>query len=90
VNGAGSIGFRGGKLDPGFPADFFTIDLNDPSLAGASKEDLLASTVFSSSRTAVRDVVVAGKRIVENGGHAAQVEIVESFKTLQKKLWGDK
>jgi formimidoylglutamate deiminase len=90
VNGAGSIGFRGGKLDPGFPADFFTIDLSDPSLAGASKEDLLASTVFSSSRTAVRDVVVAGKRIVENGAHAAQVEIVESFKTLQKKLWGDK
>ena len=88
INGAESIGFAGGKLEPGLAADFFTIDLNDTSLAGSSKEDLLASTVFSSSRTAVRDVVVAGKRIVENGRHADQVEIVESFKILQKKLWG--
>jgi len=88
INGAESIGFAGGKLEPGLAADFFTIDLNDPSIAGASADDLLASTVFSSSRTAVRDVVVAGKRIVENGRHADQVEIVESFKILQKKLWG--
>ena len=88
VNGAESIGFAGGKLEPGLAADFFTIDLNDTSIAGASADELLASTVFSSSRTAVRDVVVAGKRIVENGRHADQAEIVESFKILQKKLWG--
>ena len=87
VNGAESIGFAGGKLEPGLPADFFTIDLNDSSIAGASADDLLASTVFSSSRTAVRDVVVGGKRIIENGVHASQGEIIESFKTLQKKLW---
>jgi formimidoylglutamate deiminase len=87
ANGAESIGFAGGKLGPGIPADFFTIDLDDSSIAGASADDLLASTVFSSSRTAVRDVVVGGKRIIENGAHANQGEIIESFKTLQKKLW---
>jgi formimidoylglutamate deiminase len=87
VNGAENIGFAGGKLEPGLPADFFTIDLNDSSIAGASADHLLASTVFSSSRTAVRDVVVGGKRIIENGVHANQGEIIESFKTLQKKLW---
>ncbi len=38
--------------------------------------------------TAVKDVVVAGKRIVEDGHHAQQKEIVERFKALQKKLWG--
>jgi formimidoylglutamate deiminase len=87
VNGAESIGSAGGKLEPGLQADFFTIDLNDSSIAGASADNLLANTLFSSSRTAVRDVVVAGKRIIENGEHANQGEIVESFKTLQKKLW---
>jgi len=64
INGAESIGFDGGKLEPGAPADFFTVDLDDVSIAGASPEDLLANIVFSLSRTAIRDVVVGGKQIV--------------------------
>jgi formimidoylglutamate deiminase len=87
INGARSIGAPGGDLAPGLPADFFTIDLDDPSIAGASQDDLLSSVVFSLSRAAVRDVVVGGKRIIEDGRHAAQDEIVERFRGLQKKLW---
>jgi formimidoylglutamate deiminase len=87
INGAESIGSPGGDLASGLPADFFTVDLNDPSIAGASQDDLLSSIVFSLSRTAVRDVVVGGQRIVEDGRHAAQDEIVERFRALQKKLW---
>ena len=67
INGAASIGFDGGRLEAGAPADFFTVDLDDLSIAGCAAEDLLANIVFSLSRTAIRDVVVAGKRIVENG-----------------------
>ena len=63
VNGAKAIGFNGGKLAVGAPADFFTVDLNDLSIAGASPDDLLANIVFSLSRTAIRDVVVNGKQI---------------------------
>lgn len=65
VNGAASIGLDGGgKLKPGAPADFFTVDLDDLSIAGCAVEDLLANIVFSLSRTAVKEVVVAGKQIV--------------------------
>src|SRR5689334_2646483 len=67
VRVAESIGFNGGKLEPGAPCDFFTVDLDDPSIAGAATEDLLANIVFSLARTAVRDVVVAGKRIINHG-----------------------
>jgi formimidoylglutamate deiminase len=63
VNGAKAIGFDGGKLEVGAPADFFTVDLNDPSIAGASPDNLLANIVFSLSRTAIRDLVVNGKQI---------------------------
>ena len=63
VNGAKAIGFDGGKLEPGAPADFFTVDLNDISIAGATPADLLANIVFSLSRTAIRDVVVNGKKL---------------------------
>ncbi|HEU0252847.1 MAG TPA: formimidoylglutamate deiminase [Pyrinomonadaceae bacterium] len=79
INGAASIGFNGGRLAPGAPADFFTVDLDDPSIAGAAPDDLLANVVFSLSRTAVRDVVVSGKRIVADGKHVDQDEIVRKF-----------
>ncbi len=88
VHGAASIGAASGVIETGCLADFFTVDLDDPSIAGASEDDLLSSIVFSLSRTAIREVVVGGKRIVENGRHAQQEEIVERFKALQKKLWG--
>ena len=88
LRGAESIGSPGGELNDGRAADFFTVDLNDPSVAGASEDDLLSSIVFSLSRTAVKDVFVGGKQVVSEGTHAQQEEIVSRFKTLQKKLWG--
>ncbi len=87
VGGAKSLGTRAGRLESDCPADFFTVDLDDPSIAGSSSEDLLAGIVFSLSRGAVRDVVVGGKMIVKEGRHEKQEEIVERFKALQKKLW---
>jgi len=69
INGAASIGFDGGKLEAGFPADFFTVDLDDLSIAGCAVEDLLANIVFSLSKTAIKNVVVAGKQIVEHGSN---------------------
>ena len=80
ISGAKSIGFNGGKLEPGAPADFFTVDLDDPSIAGSSPDDLLANIVFSLSRSAVRDVVVGGKLIVEDGRHRDQEAIIDEFK----------
>jgi formimidoylglutamate deiminase len=86
-SGAESIAAPGGTIEAGRPADFFTVDLNDPSIAGASSDDLLSAIVFSLSKSAVKDVVVGGKQIVEDGRHSQQEEIVERFKKLQKKLW---
>jgi len=88
TNGARSIGAPGGALEVGKPADFFTIDLNDAAIAGASQDDLLASIVFSASRTAIREVVVGGKPIVSEGQHLIQEEVVERFTDLQRRLWG--
>jgi formimidoylglutamate deiminase len=87
ANGARSIGGPGGSLQRGMAADFFTVDLDDPSIAGASTETLLAGIVFALSRATVREVVVAGKPIVSEGQHLVQEEIVERFKELQKRLW---
>jgi len=87
VNGARSIGAPSGSLEAGKPADFFTLDLDDPSVAGASTDDLLPAIVFSSSRAAMREVVVSGKPIVSEGQHLIQEEVVERFTELQQRLW---
>jgi formimidoylglutamate deiminase len=86
--GAHSLGSSSGALAPGRPADFFTIDLDDLSLAGADEQSLLTHIVFSAERTAIRDVFVAGKPLIEEGRHPLQPEIVEQFAAVQRKLWG--
>ena len=85
--GAQSLGVKTGKPDGELAEDFFTVDLNDPSIAGLAEEDLLAGVVFSLSRAAIRDVAVGGKLIVQDGRHKDQDEIVQRFAALQKKIW---
>ncbi|HYY97926.1 MAG TPA: amidohydrolase family protein [Pyrinomonadaceae bacterium] len=85
--GARSVGAGVGELAEGEAADFFTVDLDDPSVAGASAEDLLPAIVFSLSRAAVRETAVGGRLVVEAGRHAAHDEIVSRFRALQRKLW---
>jgi len=67
--------------------DFFTVNLEDPSVAGADEESLLSHIVFSAERTAIREVFVAGKPIVQAGRHLLQEEITARFVEVQKKLW---
>jgi formimidoylglutamate deiminase len=88
--GARSLGAPGGSLEAGRPADFFTIALDDPSMAipgDANPDFLLSHIVFSAERTAVRDVVVGGKFILRDGRHPLAGEIVGEFTRVQKKLW---
>jgi len=87
INGARSLDAPGGALEPGKPADFFTLDLDDPSIAGLSAEALLPGILFASSRAAVREVIVGGKPIVSEGRHLIQEEVVERFNELQRRLW---
>jgi len=86
-HGAASLQAPGGSLEPGRPADFFTIDLDDPVLAGADADTLPASLVFAAGRNCIRDVVVAGRPVVTDGRHPLQAQIVASFKALQQELW---
>jgi formimidoylglutamate deiminase len=85
--GAASIGATGGSLAVGKPADFFTVDLNDLSIAGADRATLLNHLVFSGERTAIQDVFVGGKPVIERGRHNLSGEIVDRFNAVQNRLW---
>jgi formimidoylglutamate deiminase len=82
-SGMRSLGLPGGALRPGEPADFIVVDLDDPSIAGANAEDLMANVVFSMERTAIREVRVAGEALSLDAGPA-----LPSFRAAMRRLWG--
>lgn len=71
AGGMASLGLAGGRLAPGEPADFLLLDLDDPSLAGATAGTLAAAAVFGAEPRAVRGTFVAGEPAVEDGRAAA-------------------
>lgn len=85
--GAQSLAAPGGSLEIGKAADFFTVDLNDPSIAGAGPDNLLNAIVFSLERTAIQDVCVAGELLVRDRRHRIEEEIVRDFTAVQRQLW---
>jgi formimidoylglutamate deiminase len=88
--GAESLVANCGGLAKGEWADFFTVDLADVSLAGVAEEHLLAAIVFSGEKTAIRDVAVGGEFIVQDGVHEKQVEIVQRYGELSRRVWQEK
>jgi formimidoylglutamate deiminase len=86
-NGAASIQASGGELEAGRAADFFTVDLDDPSIAGSGGGSILSNIVFAAGRTSIREVYVAGKQIINEGRHPLQDEIMRRFDAVQARLW---
>lgn len=87
LQGARSLAVPCGDLKPGSFADFFTVDLNDISIAGHSGEDLLPIIVFSLNRSAIRDVAVSGKMVLRDQKHPLHDEIVSRYKEVHRKIW---
>lgn len=83
VHGARALGRAGSNA-----ADFFTVDLDDVSVAGAGGNDLLPMVVFGLQRSAIRDVWVGGQRVVTDGRHALQQEIVARYREVHRAVWG--
>ena len=87
VTGARSLGATGGALEVGRPADFFTVNLFDPSIAGAEPDALLANVVFALERRAVRDVWVGARQRVTGGRHPLHGPVVGRFVEAQRRIW---
>ncbi len=87
IHGARSLAVPAGELKPGTCADFFTVDLSDIAIAGHSADDLLPIIVFSLNRSAIRDVVVNGKIVLQDQKHKHQDEIISRYKEVHRKTW---
>jgi len=70
AGGYRSLGWsNGGRLDIGCLADFTTVSLDNPRLAGLPHTHLLAGTIHSAVATDVTHVVVGGQMVVSDGRH---------------------
>jgi formimidoylglutamate deiminase len=87
LRGANALGHSDGTLRAGAPADFFTVDLADPSLVGNTPETLLAQIVFGLERTAIADLMVGGRWVVRDHVHSAQQEILNLYQEVHRKVW---
>jgi len=87
LNGANALGCEGGEILPGQLADFFTVELDDVSIAGWTADDLLSTIIFGMRTAAVADVCVGGKWIVRDHRHAQQQEILNQYQEVARKVW---
>jgi formimidoylglutamate deiminase len=88
-DGAEALGIESGALGLGEYGDMVSIDLADISVAGHTPETLLPLLVFGANRTAIRDVVVNGRMILQDGRHPLEEEIVGRYQQLYRKVWGE-
>jgi formiminoglutamate deiminase len=81
VAGSASLGFSTAGLAEGSPADFIVIDPDSPRLAGLTEDAALDMTVFAATADDVRDVFVAGQRIVTDGVHQGWGDAKRGFES---------
>jgi len=78
-SGAVAIGRPAGVIATGRRADWIVLDAGHPTLAGAPLENSLDHLLFAGAAAAIRDVMVAGRWVVKDGHHAAELPLRESF-----------
>lgn len=66
--------------------DHLVLDGGAPLFAGATRPDVLDRWIFSGNRNVVREVVVAGKRVVDDGRHVAREAIAGAYRAAMQRL----
>jgi formimidoylglutamate deiminase len=85
-DGAQAIGQPAGALAVGLRADWLVLDRTHPSMAGVSAETSLDHLVFAGGDAAIRDVMVAGRWVVKDGHHGAELPLRSQFSELMARL----
>jgi formimidoylglutamate deiminase len=86
VGGALATGQPAGMIAVGKRADLVALDGEDLDFEGLEGPASLGVAIFSGNSNRVRDVFVAGRRVVESGRHAAQDSAAAAFRSTLKRL----
>ncbi|MCU6435713.1 formimidoylglutamate deiminase [Undibacterium sp. Jales W-56] len=86
--GAQASGRAVGQLAVGKRADILVLDAQHPNLQGLPAADLLNTWIFAGNDNLVRDVLVGGRLVVQQGRHVAQDAIQRDFVACMQVLRG--
>lgn len=86
TGGAQACGRAVGAIKVGSRADLVTLDLDHPALVGKAGEAALDSAIFAANALPLRDVLVGGRRVVEDGRHVARAAVAKRFGATMRRL----
>jgi formimidoylglutamate deiminase len=85
--GAQALGQPMGAIAPGHRADFVVLDAEAPSLAARKGDAVLDAWIFANqARPVIRDVYVAGRRVVEQGRHIGSEKLAAAWHKALARL----
>jgi formimidoylglutamate deiminase len=87
--GAQALGQKVGRIAPGSGADFVVLDGRDPLIANSHGDDILSRWLFAGTRSVIRDVMVAGDWVIQDGRHPDEIEAGRAFAAVIRPLFQD-
>jgi formimidoylglutamate deiminase len=86
AGGAAACGRPIGALAPGHRADLVVLDGDHPALLGGEGDRLLDALIFSGNTSPVRDVMVGGRWVVQEGRHEAEEDVLKVYRAAAREL----
>jgi len=86
VHGAQALGQAVGTIAVGRRADWLVLDREHPSMAGCAIDTALDHLVFAGASAAIRDVMVAGRWVVQDYRHGAEETAAARFRATMREL----
>lgn len=83
-----SLGRKVGRLASGHQADILELETDDPAFIGFHDDQLLDAWIFAANQPVVKNVMVAGDWVVNDGVHREELELRKNFATALAKLRG--
>jgi formimidoylglutamate deiminase len=87
AHGAASLQINGGAIEAGREADLITMDLDDITLSGATRDTLDAFITLSAPATCIKDVWVAGRQVVADRQHKNAADITMRYRKVGERVW---
>ena len=86
VGGAQACSRPIGSIEPGKRADIVVLDHDSPVIYGRNGDAILDSWIFSANGNPVRDVMVGGKWVVQDGRHYREDSVASAYRTAISHL----
>jgi formimidoylglutamate deiminase len=87
AGGAQALRQKTGRIEAGYNADLVVLDGKHPLLGSATGNDILGRWLFGGNSGMIRDVMVAGDWVVQEGCHPGEIEAGRAFAASVKTLF---